>query len=137
MEAGDKEYTFCPSHIPYDSIRELTDGLGNLFSGRSPVKVRWNDEPVVHEFIFDKTENELDFRVLLINETLFGKDREEVFSISGNLYEVIRPFWVALRDLESRYSLDEYQHRWRSPFPVREMQHFIKTFRDLKKSFMK
>ncbi|MFN7944013.1 MAG: hypothetical protein U0Z53_01455 [Blastocatellia bacterium] len=134
IKQGNAEYTFFPSHVPYDSIRELTDGLGNLLLGDTQATVHWNDEPIEHEFVFDKTGNELSFRVLLLNETRLGKQPEEVFGLQGTLYEIIRPFWVALRDLETRYPAEEYQRRWREPFPVNEMRVLTAHFEKLKRA---
>lgn len=134
LKNGDQEYTFIPSHVPYDSIRELADGLGNLLLGYTQTKARWNDEPVEHEFVFDKTGNQLSFQVMLLNERRLGKQPEEVFAIQGTLYEIIRPFWAALRDLETRYPAEEYQRRWREPFPVKEMRVLTAQFEKLKQA---
>ncbi len=134
LKEGNQEYTFFPSHVPYDSIQELADGLGNLLLGYLQAKTRWNDEPVEHEFVFDKTENQLSFRVRLLNETRLGKQPEEVFATHGTLYQIIRPFWVALRDLETRYSAEEYQRRWQEPFPVNEMRVLTAQFEKLKQA---
>ena len=134
LKEGNQEYTFFPSHVPYDSIRELADGLGNLLSGYTQAKTRWNDEPAEHEFLFDKADNELSFRVMLLNETRLGKQPEEVFATQGTLYGIIRPFWVTLRDLETRYPAEEYQHRWREPFPVNEMRLLTTQFEKLKQA---
>lgn len=134
LEKGEQKYMFVPSHVPYDSIQELADGLGNLLSGYTEAKVRWNDEPVEHEFFFDKTETALFFKVVLLHETRFGKQPEEVFAMQGTLYQIIRPFWVALRDLETRYSTEEYQQRWRELFPVNEMRLLTAQYEKLKQA---
>lgn len=132
LKHRNQQYTFAPSHVPYDSIQELTDGLGNLLSGYTQVKTRWNDEPIEHEFVFVTTGHQLSFQVLQLNETRAGKQPEKVFATEGTIYEIIRPFWVALRDLETRYPAEEYQRRWREPFPAHEMRHFTEQLKKLK-----
>jgi hypothetical protein len=134
LKNGDQEYTFIPSHVPSDSIRELADGLGNLLLGYTQTKARWNDEPVEHEFVFDKRGSQLSFRVMLLKETRLGKQSEEVIATQGTLYDIIRTFWVALRDLETRYPAEEYQQRWREPFPFNEMRLLTAQFEKLKQA---
>jgi hypothetical protein len=131
LENHEQEYCFNPSHVPYDSIQELVDGLGNLLSGNTDAKVRWNDEPVEHEFRFTKKSDEFEFLVIRFNGTQRDQP-EKVFTTQGTAYSIMRTFWMALRDLETRYSLDEYRERWREPFPVREMSFFTNQFQKLK-----
>ncbi len=131
LESHEQEYTFNPSHVPYDSIQELADGLGNLLSTNTHAKVRWNDEPVEHEFCFTNKDNQVEFSVIRYNGNRRSQP-ERVFTAQGTTYSIIRAFWMALRDLETRYSLDEYRERWREPFPVTEMTFLNNQFQKLK-----
>jgi hypothetical protein len=106
LDAEDQGYEFWPSHVPYDSISELVNALLNILDNRKNAVVHWNDEPVEH--------------------LLHGAIPEEVFCFNGTLYEVIRPFWKALRDMETRQSYAEYEKQWREPFPEHEMDDLTK-----------
>jgi hypothetical protein len=132
LSVGENRYSFLPTHVAYDSIRDLVDALGNLLSGYAQVNVRWNDEPAEHEFVFEKSGDQADFKVYFLKNTLLGLEREEVFATRGTVYEIIRPFWKALRDLEGRYTAEEFLRRWREPFPTNEMRHFNQRFEKLK-----
>jgi hypothetical protein len=113
LNLGDQVYKFNPSYVPYDSINELVNALLKILDGYDKAIVRWNDEPVEHELVFETKDGQMDLRVYLINETVIGKQPEEVFNFSGSAYEVIWPFWKALRDMESRQSREEYEKHWR------------------------
>ena len=132
LKTGEMQYKFFPSHLPYDSMRELADGLGNLLSRETQVIARWNDEPVEHEFAFTKTGEQIELKVYLVKATSFGKQREEVFAVTSAAYAIIRPFWKALRELETRYSSEEYLQRLRYSFPTNEMSYFTQQFEKLK-----
>lgn len=132
LSLDDQVYKFHPSYVPYDSITELVSALLKILTGYDKAIVRWNDEPVEREFVFDVAGERIDFRVYLINETAIEKQREEVFSFSGSVYEVIRPFWKALRDMESMQSLEEYEKQWHRPFPEREIMELTKRVKKMK-----
>jgi hypothetical protein len=124
LSFGDQNYSFIPSHVPYDSISELVKALLQTLDGYDNSIVRWNDEPLEHEFVFEPKGNQAEFRVLVITETANGKEREQVFTFLGSIYDLVWPFWKALRDMESRRSKREYEKEWREPFPEREMIDF-------------
>jgi len=133
LSVGERRCSFPVEHVPYDLIQQLADGLGNLLSGSPKISARANDGPIEYEFIFEKTGDQIDLRVYVLNETPFGKDREELFGATDSVYAIIRPFWKALRDLETKYLPDEYLRRWREAFPEREMRYFTEQFEKVKK----
>src|SRR5215475_8826736 len=59
---GDQQYCFYPSHVPYDSVTELVNALLKTLDGYDKAVVRWNDEPVKHEFVFEPKGKQIDFR---------------------------------------------------------------------------
>jgi hypothetical protein len=129
---GDQQYFFYPSHAPYDSVTELVNALLKTLDGYDKAVVRWNDEPVKHEFVFEPKGKQIDFRVYIINEITDRKDREQVFTFNGSRYDVIWPFWKALRDMESRQGKEEYEEQWRDPFPEREMAELTRRVKEMK-----
>ena len=129
----DQTYSFIPSHVPYDSISELVNALLKTLDGYDKAIVRWNDEPVEHEFVFEPKGNQSEFRVLRITEAAKGKEREQVFIFQGPIYDLVWPFWKALRDMESKQSRREYEKQWREPFPEREMIDLTKRVKELRR----
>jgi hypothetical protein len=108
------------------------NALLKVLDGYDKAIVRWNDEPVEHEFVFEPKGNHVDFRVYLLKETLLGKEREQVFTFSASAYDAVWPFWKALRDMESRQSRETYEKQWRDPFPEREMVELTNRIKELK-----
>ena len=133
LSFADQKYSFYPSHVPYDSICELVNALLKTLDGYDKAVVRWNDEPVEHEFVFEPGGGHVDFRVYLINDTVVGKEREQVFMFNGSTQDVVWPFWKALRDMESRQSKKEYEKQWRESFPEREMVELTRRVKELKR----
>jgi hypothetical protein len=134
LTCGDQMYGFVPSHVPYDSVSELANALLGTRDGYEKTIVHWNDEPVEHQFVFALSNNRMDFRVNKMCETIKGKIPEQVFSFGGSIYDVIWPFWKALREMESRLSEEEYERQCREPFPARELAELGKRIRKLKQN---
>ncbi len=44
-----------------------------------------------------------------------------IFIFVGSYKQTCLPFWLALRELEDRYSAEELARRWTSPFPHKEL----------------
>ena len=132
LSFGDQRYSFYPSRVPYDSIPELVNSLLSLFDGYDRVIVHWNDEPVEHEFVFEQKGGIVNFLVYILNRSVAGINPEQVFCFSDSTWNVLWPFWKALRDMQSRQSLEEYEKHWR-PFPDREMTELTKRVKELKR----
>jgi hypothetical protein len=132
INQNDKELRFFPSHVPYDSVTELAQALLKIFDGYEEAIARWNDEPVGYEFRFNRDGGRAKFIVYALTTSVAGSVREEVFASHGSDYEVLRPFWKALRDLESRQGLEEYRKQWREPFPKREVEELTERVKALK-----
>lgn len=122
LSAGDSCYQFFPSYIPYDSFSELVDSLLKILDGYSEAVVRWNDEPVEHRFVFTSEADTVTFKVYeVIDSAVTGKTADEKFAFRDFGYKILRPFWRALRHMQMRQDLNEYEKQWGRPFPVREM----------------
>ena len=132
LSAGGCSYGFSPSHVPYDSFGDLVCALLKILDGRHDAVVRWNDEPVEHEFVFASDGRRVDFRVFEIVVSAAGRTREERFAFGGPAYKVLWPFWKALREMQSRQSSEEYARRWREPFPEREMVELTRRIKAMK-----
>jgi hypothetical protein len=136
LSAGDRTYKFFPSYTPYDSIGELARALLVVLNGDKAI-ARWNDEPDEHEFIFEPQENQIMFQVNFIPDPVvtrrgLKREPEQVFIFTSSAYEVIRPFWKALRDLQSRQSREEFKERWRGEFPERDVMELTERLKKRK-----
>lgn len=133
LSSGQTEYQFYPSHVPYDSIDELAKALLKVVDGCPEAVVRWNDEPLEHELRFSLDGERTALKLFkIIDSVTAGRVHEEVFSFGGSRHEVVRPFWKALREMESRQSHEEYEARWREPFPEREVSELTRKVRALR-----
>jgi hypothetical protein len=133
LSAGDDAYQFVPSYVPYDSFSELLKALLNIIDGAPDAQVRWNDEPVEHKFVFSSNGEQVNFKVYeIIKSVVVGSVDEERFSFAGGLYEVLRPFWKGLRDLQSRQSAEELKRHWQWSFPEREILELTVKLKRLK-----
>jgi hypothetical protein len=121
LEAPGQRYEFFPSHVPDDSVSLLASGMLAVLEGREAV-VPWNDEPEVHEFHLSRSASAVHLTVFAIHPRAHGQvERNAVFSVQGTADDVLLPLWRALRELQSRFSPEEYHRRWGKPFPVAEV----------------
>jgi hypothetical protein len=121
LEAPGQRYEFSPSHVPYDSVSLLASGMLAVLEGREAV-VPWNDEPAVHEFHLSGSASAVHLTVFAVHARAHSQvERTAVFSLQGTADDVLLPLWRALRELQSRFSPEEYHRRWREPFPAAEV----------------
>ena len=132
LSAEDRLYEFFPSDVPIDSISELAKAMLKILSGSNESKVYWNDEPVEHNFLFTIKNEQCNFKVSEVFESIVGKNLEERFSFDGMKYEVLRPFWKALCDMKSKQSLEEYEKHRGNSFPTSEIFEIKQKLKDLK-----
>jgi len=132
MSADDEQFMLIPSHVPYDSITELTVALNKILEGYSEATVRWNEEPAEYEFVFRVSDGSLNLDVYEVISVQGGIRRNSVFNFIGPRDQLLISFWRALRELQGRYDPAEYERRWKEPFPTREMEVLTQRMRALK-----
>jgi hypothetical protein len=134
LKAGERQsLVMVAAYAPYDSLRDLIEGLSALLTGSEAVTVRWNCEP-----------EEIDFRVTAMS----GADRVEfeairyanhrrkqedsriVFALRDSKMAVCQPFWKALRDLQRRISTDVFESNWKRQFPQHELRQLTRLIRE-------
>lgn len=134
LKAGEENFLMAASYAPYDSLRDLIEGLSALLTGSEGMTVRWNCEP--EEFDFRMTVNDDGDRVAFKVIRYAGHRRRQegdgqtVFSLHGSKIEVCQPFWRALRDLQRRASTDVFESNWKRKFPRRELQQLTRLIRE-------
>lgn len=129
LRAGSEQLLLGVSHAPYDSLRDLVEGLAALASERRPCVVRWNCEPEEYDFDLKATEGDR----ARLRVTRYPDHRREprasrtVFSLDAPLHQIVLSFWRELRGLLSRGVEDEFEKNWRRRFPERELQRLTET----------
>ncbi len=107
----------------YSSFHSLTEALIRLKNGADEAVVVWQCEPSEYEMRFGYRDGIVDLQVLLFpgpERSIFDEPNPKL-TINGTYEEVCLPFWRALRQLQGRFSEEEWQARWHGPFPCREL----------------
>jgi hypothetical protein len=136
LKAGEESLRMAASYAPYDSLRDLIEGLSALLTGSEAMTVRWNCEP--EEFDFKVTSrggvDRIEFEaVRYANHRRKQADSRIVFAFRGSKMDISLPFWRALRDLQRRISTDVFESNWKREFPQRELQQLTRLIRSLKR----
>ena len=132
LDSGHDAVQFSVEHVPFDLITELASALRDLLCGRPSAMARGNDGPIAYQLVFEQAEGLINLRVFADYEKFAGKTRDELFAYADARYQVVRPFWKALRDLETKQTLTAYQAQWREVFPVREMSLLMDKIKETK-----
>lgn len=113
---------FAASHIYYPSLSSLAAALLAMRDPCGKSTVHWMLEPAEVKMRFSKCEATVRLGIASFSasaHSLEGDNAEFIFA--GTYDEICLPFWRALRNLEGRYSPEEWAGRWDSPFPRHEL----------------
>jgi hypothetical protein len=116
---SDSDVTLTMSSVAYDTLNELIEGLHALITGDSYRTIRVFEEPTVCELRFECEGTAIRLNVLRPSSR---GDGEPLLETDGNFSEICLPFWRALRNLQSRFSAEEFALRWGRSFPLSGMQ---------------
>jgi hypothetical protein len=119
IRSDDTIVTLAVSRVAYDTLDELVDGLQALVTGDSYRAVRIMEEPTVCELRFKRESDAIRLKVCRLWS---HDDCETLFETDGSFSELCLPFWRALRDLQWRFSAEEFSMRWGRPFPLSGME---------------
>ncbi len=134
LHSAEESFVTAVSHQPYDSLRDLIEGLTALLKGSESFMVKWNCEPDEFDFKATVREDRVAFEVVHYNDhRRSAKASRIVFSLRSSKLEFCLPFWRALRDLRRNIATDEYDRNWRRPFPQNEMQRLTEAVRSFKR----
>lgn len=107
---------FPASNVPYDSISQLVDALVYLLAYQGLVVVRWNSEPVEHEFRFTRAGDLVHLEVIEFPDG--GRSAsagQKIGFVSGPLNQLLQPFVQALQQVEQDKG---FRAEWDRPFPA-------------------
>jgi hypothetical protein len=135
LNAGEQQFVTAVSSAPYDSLRELIEGLTSLLTKRQGFKVKWNCEPDELDFEAEAQGNErVSLRVMHYTDHRRQPETGRLlFSLTASRLEICDGFWRALRDLRRHVATDEFDRNWRRPFPQTEMKQLTKALRSFKR----
>lgn len=136
LKAGDESLLMVAAAAPYDSLRDLIEGLSALLTGSEAATVKWNCEPEEFDFkIAAHGEGDrVEFTAIRYADHRRRRgDRRTVFTLRGSKMNICLPFWKALRDLQRRVSIDVFESNWRREFPRRELQQLTRIIRERRK----
>jgi hypothetical protein len=125
---------FHPTFAPSDPLGDLIHGLLKILNGASRATVLWQSKSMEYEFIFEPQGDELQVKVRECLRLRIGSIGTRVHCWSGSPYQVLRPFWKALRDFEAEQLIPKYENDLGRDFPLRELRELGEKIVDLKPS---
>lgn len=135
LETGEQQFVNAVSSAPYDSLRELIEGLTALLTAGRGFKVKWNCEPDELDFEAEAERDErVSFKVIhYTDHRRLAETGRVLLTHTGSRLEICHSFWRALRDLRRHIATDEFDRNWRRPFPQTEMQQLTEALRSFKR----
>jgi hypothetical protein len=132
LRSGGRELVAVVSHAPYDSLRELIEGLTALLKGEAvAATVRWNAEPEEYDFeLKSEGEDSLSLRVVRhADHRRTAAGTRTALACRGSRVEVCLPFWRELAEMSARSETDVFERNWRRAFPLRELRQLTEALR--------
>lgn len=122
LASGSKSVAISATYI-YNSFYQLADALHRLRVAPSQATVAWMCEPSEYEMQFRHEADTIGLEVVWFpdRERSVFKPGQVEMSVTGTYDEVYLPFWRALRELQGRLPVANFEARWRAPFPSREL----------------
>ncbi len=117
LMSNNSPYEFFPSDVPIDSISEWINAILGILDGKTLTEVYWNDEPVIHKFLFSYKNKLCYFDVFEVS----GSKQIERFSYNGTKYNILLSFWKALTYMRSKQTSKEYKFHWGNDFPENDL----------------
>jgi hypothetical protein len=111
--------TLNMSYVGFDTLDEMIEALHALITGDHYRSVRIMEEPTVCELQFRREDGTIR---LHLHRLLPHNHFQPLFDDSGTFAEICLPFWRALRNLQTRFSTEEFGVRWHRPFPLSGME---------------
>lgn len=107
----------------YNGFFPLVDALSRMWTAPGEATVCWQCEPSEVEMRFRR-----EAEIVSLEVVWFPDGRRSIFtesepdlSASGSYEEICLPFWRALRSLQGRFSVSEFEERWHGSFPTQEL----------------
>ena len=93
-----------------------------LDTGRRSAMI-WSSNPYNYEFIFESSSDVLQLKMRqFANVKSGGTFNISTLAVQGTAYQIFRPFWKALRDLEANQLLVKYERATGKQFPINELR---------------
>src|SRR5689334_20212920 len=120
IRTAEQGLAFAASHTPYDSLSELTVALLQAYLSETPYHARWMLEPAEYIFAFHRQHAQMQFAIFERSGSVLRDDQASpLFTLTDRAEAIVRPFWRALRSLETR---PHSQEQWQWAFPYHDMR---------------
>jgi hypothetical protein len=123
--------TLLASYTPFDTLGEMVDALHGLTTYDDRRLVRLSEEPEICELRFERENGTITLEVCRRASEQHRLCRT-LLKATGSVSEVCLPFWRALRSLQTRFSEEEFELRWKRPFPASGMERLSANFRRMR-----
>ena len=127
---GDPAVSFDASYV-HNSLWDLAVALHSLLLVEGQARVVWNTEPVEYEMRFKRSGDTVHFELVEFPD--YGRANvagQTHVTLLGTYNDICRPFWRALRELQSRYSEQEFQQLMQMPFPTSEVEKLTQALKE-------
>ena len=116
------EFHTTTAHAPHErALAELLEILSDLLDENSPrgeYVLQWNRSPEEFDFQFRRDGANVILDIFQYpTEERETKNREKVFTHSGEIADVCRAFAETFKQLYADRETDEFEFNWRQPFP--------------------
>ena len=111
------------SYTPYDSLGELVDAL-YLLNGNANIEKRvvFNSEPFEYELTFRKSAEDIELNINGYQDhKRVENSQKHLYSTTGTYDDICKPFWRALRVLQSGYTKEQLDELWHRGFPYDDL----------------
>lgn len=113
---------FRASYGAADPIGELVYCLLKTLDGSARAEVIWVSKPYNYQFVFERHAEGRQLTIRQIAELKTTAPGMTLFTLRGTAYQILRPFWKALRDLEADQLIEKYERGTARRFPLNELR---------------
>ena len=130
IEQRDSSFAESFSYVPYDSLQELVLALGRVLASDTTTSATCLVGAPEFDLHFERSDNIVRFTVVEFADYRRQKGAgKTAFLASGSFEQICVPFWRALRELESRFSSEDFAGRWHREFPHDELRRLTERIR--------
>lgn len=131
VSAGEQQFNASVSYTPNDFPLQLASAVTLALQGQVGVAAA-HTEPLCYDFAFTPKSDTGAIALEIVEYRSFRrKNGKSVLSFEAQATQIARPFYKALRDIETRLPVGEYRQAMRTDFPtaaVKRLGEHIQSF---------
>ena len=118
VSACEQEFSASVSYTPNDFLFQLASAVSLALQGQAGVAAA-HTEPLWYDFAFTPNRDTGAIVLDIVEYVSFPRKRgKTLFSFEAQPLRIARPFYKALRDIETRLTVEEYRQAMRVNFPT-------------------